>query len=152
MSATRDVRVHLVQREEDIPPFTGLDAMTRFFHDNMKPWHDTPADVRRGIEYAFSDEEGKGGFVLIAEMEATMVGGLVMLDTGMGGYVPRNLLLFVAVRPDLRGRGIGGLLVERGLEACEGAVKLHVEYDNPAKRLYERIGFQSKYAEMRYTP
>jgi len=24
-----------------------------------------------------------------------------------------------------------------------------VEYDNPAKRLYERLGFRSRYAEMR---
>ncbi|MDK2978441.1 MAG: hypothetical protein PWP52_1155, partial [Bacteroidales bacterium] len=28
-------------------------------------------------------------------------------------------------------------------------VKLHVEYDNPAKRLYERLGMTTKYAEMR---
>jgi hypothetical protein len=25
-----------------------------------------------------------------------------------------------------------------------------VEYDNPAKRLYERMGFSTKYAEMRW--
>jgi hypothetical protein len=25
-----------------------------------------------------------------------------------------------------------------------------VEYDNPAKRLYERVGMKTKYAEMRY--
>ena len=48
-------------------------------------------------------------------------------------------------------RGIGGRLIEHCLGLCNGDVKLHVEYDNPAKRLYERLGFESKYAEMRWT-
>ena len=41
-------------------------------------------------------------------------------------------------------------IVEESFKHCDGDVKLHVEYDNPAKRLYERIGFTNKYAEMRY--
>ena len=43
-------------------------------------------------------------------------------------------------------------IIEEACGGLDGAVKLHVEYDNPAKRLYERIGFSTKYAEMRYTP
>ena len=35
--------------------------------------------------------------------------------------------------------------------SVEGDTKLHVEYDNPAKRLYERLGFENKYAEMRWS-
>lgn len=72
-----------------------------------------------------------------------------MLSTHMSGYVPPNLLLYVAVSPSRRGRGIGGELVARSLDRCRGPVKLHVEYDNPARRLYERLGFESRYAEMR---
>ncbi len=68
----------------------------------------------------------------------------------MKGYVPENILLFVAVDPAHRNRGTGGWLIREALARCAGAVKLHVEYDNPAKRLYERLGFRSKYAEMRY--
>jgi ribosomal protein S18 acetylase RimI-like enzyme len=54
------------------------------------------------------------------------------------------------VDPETRGRGIGGALIERCLAEADGDVKLHVDYDNPAKRLYERLGFTSKYAEMRW--
>ena len=56
------------------------------------------------------------------------------------------------MRPDLRGQGLGRRIIEEACGGLDGAVKLHVEYDNPAKRLYERIGFSTKYAEMRYTP
>ena len=73
-----------------------------------------------------------------------------MLRTGMKGYVPENLLVFVAVDPALRGRGVGEQLVRKAIELADGDIKLHVERQNPAKRLYERLGFASKYAEMRY--
>lgn len=72
-----------------------------------------------------------------------------MLKTGMKGYIPENILLFVTVTPDSRGLGVGKRLIEKSIALCEGNVKLHVEYDNPAKRLYERIGFTTKYADMR---
>jgi ribosomal protein S18 acetylase RimI-like enzyme len=32
---------------------------------------------------------------------------------------------------------------------AEGDIALHVEPDNPAKILYEKLGFTSKYLEMR---
>jgi ribosomal protein S18 acetylase RimI-like enzyme len=54
--------------------------------------------------------------------------------------------LTIAVRKDLRGRGIGGALLE-DLIACARkaglpALSLSVEADNPALRLYERAAFR----------
>jgi ribosomal protein S18 acetylase RimI-like enzyme len=72
-----------------------------------------------------------------------------MLNTHMTGFIPPNLVLYVAVSPHRRGEGIGTALLSRSIDRCDGAVKLHVEYDNPAKRLYEKLGFKSRYAEMR---
>jgi ribosomal protein S18 acetylase RimI-like enzyme len=50
----------------------------------------------------------------------------------------------------VRGKGVGSKIIRKGFELADGDVKLHVEYDNPAKRLYERLGMTTKYAEMRY--
>ena len=41
--------------------------------------------------------------------------------------------------------------LNKGLKEIENDVALHVEPDNPAKKLYERLGFTNKYLEMRLT-
>lgn len=141
-----------IDRPEDLPDWAPRDLLARFFHETMAPWNDTLEDVQRALDYLFSDAEGKGGFLVLASQDDELVGALAMLNTGMGGYVPAHILLFVSVDPGRRGQGLGRRIIEYALAECDGPVKLHVEYDNPAKRLYERVGFSSKYAEMRYTP
>ena len=61
-----------------------------------------------------------------------------------------NILVYIAVHGSQRGKGVGQQLIERAFEATEGDIALHVEPDNPARRLYERLGFTNKYLEMRW--
>jgi len=143
------VSLHEVEVPHDLPEGLSLEDVVEFFHSRMKPYHDTIEDVRRGLDYAFSDAEGKGGFLVLALQGGAMVGGITILNTGMAGYIPEHLLLFVAVDPALRGRGIGERLIRAAFQRVDGAMKLHVEHDNPARRLYERVGFSNKYLEMR---
>jgi len=150
ISVKKDIQLHVVNRSEGCPAWTNWDALAAFLNESLKPYEDTLADIRRGIDDAFEQRGGRRGFVLIAETDRRPAGALVMLRTGMKGYVPENLLLFVAVAPSLRGRSIGRRLVRRAIELTDGDIKLHVEQDNPAQRLYEQVGFQSKYTEMRY--
>jgi ribosomal protein S18 acetylase RimI-like enzyme len=53
-------------------------------------------------------------------------------------------LIDVALLPEFRGRGLGGRLLadvlERGRQS-DKAVTIHVEQNNPAMRLYHRLGF-----------
>jgi [ribosomal protein S18]-alanine N-acetyltransferase len=136
---------------EDLPAGLTTENLGRFLHESLKPYEDPYPVVLAGIEYALGDDPCKGGFVLLAMQGQELVGAVVMLRTGMSGYVPENLLLFIAVEPEARGRGVGGALIRRVFDECEGEIKLHVEHDNPARRLYERNGFKSKYLEMRWT-
>lgn len=145
----KPVDFQVFHEEADLPESARRPELIRFFHECMKPYEDRPEDVARALDYAFSERPGEGGFLVLGRRGKEIVSGLVMLRTGMGGYVPENLLLFVATRPELRGQGIGRRICERALAECRGAVKLHVEHENPAKRLYERLGFRSRYAEMR---
>jgi ribosomal protein S18 acetylase RimI-like enzyme len=64
-------------------------------------------------------------------------------------YVSRTAdeirIIDIALLPDWRGRGIGGALLGPILEESDRTgrpVRLHVEKNNPALRLYARLGFE----------
>lgn len=53
-------------------------------------------------------------------------------------------LMDIALLPEYRGRGVGGRLIGELLDegaAAGKAVSVHVERNNPARRLYARLGF-----------
>lgn len=137
-----------VESPDQMPDWLSRSQLVEFFHTTMRPYQDKSEDVDRALAYAFDPR--RGGFLMLVRQEAKLAGALLMLRTGMSGYVPENLLVFVTVAPDLRNQGVGRRLIEHSLAQCSGSVKLHVEYDNPARRLYERIGFAAKYVEMRF--
>ncbi len=141
--------IKVLRKDEDFEDIT-RDEFIDFLHTHLEKFGDPKKDINKCLNYAFSGEKGEGGFALAAFYEGKLVGGLIMNKTGMGGYIPDYVLVYVAVDASYRGKGFGRQIVEKSFELCDGDVKLHVEYDNPAKRLYERIGFTNKYAEMRY--
>lgn len=144
------LQVLLIRDDKDFPAHLDRQKLARFLHESLKPFEDTLANIGNGIDYALSSSPGEGGFILVAESGRHLAGALVVLRTGMKGYIPENILLFVAVASTFRRKGIGEKLIEKALQVSDGDVKLHVEHANPAKRLYLRLGFTNKYAEMRY--
>lgn len=135
---------------EDFTVALSRNEFVDFLHKHLDQFRDPKEQIEACLDYSFSKAEGKGGFALAAFYENKLVGGLIMVDTGMIGYIPEHYLVYVAVDASIRGKGIGSQIIRHGINKAEGNVALHVEYDNPAKRLYERLGFTSKYAEMRF--
>jgi len=126
------------------------DNLIDFLYQHLDKFGDTKEAISECLDYAMSDEEARGGYVLLAIDVEQIVGAVIMIRTGMKYYIPEYFLVYIAVHHDFRNQGLGGKLVSRVFELTEGDIALHVEYENPAKRLYERMGFKSKYAEMRY--
>jgi ribosomal protein S18 acetylase RimI-like enzyme len=126
-----------------------MDAVAHFLHEHLGRYGDPLEQILRCLRRASGDDPTDGGTVTLAEEDGALVGVVVTNDTHMSGYVPENLLVYVATRADVRGRGIGAALMEHALDGLEGGVALHVEHDNPAARLYRRLGFTNKYLEMR---
>jgi ribosomal-protein-alanine N-acetyltransferase len=141
--------IRLIHKESDFKSIT-RDQFTQFLFTHLERFGDPLRDIQKCLNYALSDEKSEGGFALAAIYQGELAGGLIMNRTGMADYIPDWVLVYVAVDASHRGKGFGRQLIEEAFRHCDGDVKLHVEYDNPAKRLYERIGFVNKYAEMRY--
>lgn len=128
------------------------DRLVDFLLEHLDQYGDRKEDIARAIEYANDPHGHKGGYILEAYQDGAIVGAVVVNKTGMSGYIPENILVYIAVDRSLRGSGIGQELMKRALQIAKGHVALHVEPDNPARKLYQKLGFTNKYLEMRYDP
>ena len=135
---------------DDPPSAQEIEATASFLHEHLDRYGDPIPQIRDCLAYATDRDPARGGTVTLARADGRIVGAVVTNRTGMGGYIPENILVYIAVHGDARGRGLGRRLMRAALDAVEGDVALHVEPDNPARRLYESLGFTSKYLEMRF--
>jgi ribosomal-protein-alanine N-acetyltransferase len=126
------------------------DEIVDFLGTHLEQYGDNESDIRKAIAYAMKDIPSAGGFVLVDTDGEQIVGAVVINETGMGGYIPENILVYIAIHNGYRGQGLGKKMMKLALESCKGDVALHVEPDNPARFLYEKLGFENKYLEMRY--
>ncbi len=144
------MNIHIVENMDDFPSWIDFRGLTDFLYESLKPYEDPREEVAAGIKKSLTPDDMNSGFVVIAGEDEKPLGAVVMLTTGMTGFVPENLLLYIAVSPDARRRGVGKKMFRKVAEHTEGDIKLHVEHDNPAVKFYESMGMTSKYREMRY--
>lgn len=120
-----------------------------FLYEHLDQYGDPHEDIMKCLDYALSQSVDKGGFAVMAREEGKIVGAVVINRTGMSGYIPDNILVYIAVDASQRGKGLGKQLMSAAINKAEGDIALHVEPDNPARKLYEKLGFTNKYLEMR---
>ena len=120
-----------------------------FLYEHLDQFGDAHEAIMKCINFALDEEKKFGGFVLVSEDQGKINGAVVVNKTGMEGYIPENILVYIAVDRAYRGKGIGKMLMQKTFDMAEGDIKLHVEPENPARFLYEKLGFTSKYLEMR---
>ncbi len=122
-----------------------------FLFNHLDEFGDAREDILKAIDYALDATVRPGGFVLTATNTAKeeMVGAVVVNRTGMEGYIPENILVYIATHRNYRGHGIGKMLMSKAIKFADGSIALHVEPENPAVHLYRKLGFTNKYLEMR---
>lgn len=107
-------------------------------------------NVREAVEYAIKNKPSFGGFVLTAHHGRQLFAVVVVNRTGMEGYNPNNLFVYVTFHEDYRNDETLMLQVlKRAIDLTDGDIALHVEPKNPVLRLYKKMGFEAQYLELR---
>lgn len=136
--------------ETDKPNSTEKNRIIDFLFEHLEQYGDLRPDIAKAVDYAFKEGLSFGGFVLVSYDESKIAGVVVINQTGMKGYIPENILVYIATHKAFRGKGIGKQLMLETIKQADGNLALHVEPENPARFLYEKVGFTSKYIEMRH--
>lgn len=118
-----------------------------FLYTHLEEYGDHIEDILKCIDYVMNPD--KGGNIVVGLDENKIVGVVILNNTGMKGFIPENILVYIAVDNSQRGKGYGKKLMQKAISLVEGNIALHVEPNNPAKKLYEKLGFTNKYLEMR---
>lgn len=124
-------------------------AIVDFLFTHLDQYGDPKAHILKCLDYAVQDIDSPGGFAVIHTDGGKINGAVIVNRTGMGGYIPENILVYIAIDTAYRGQGLGRALMEKAIATAEGDIALHVEANNPAKFLYEKLGFTNPYLEMR---
>jgi|SRR5690625_1236284 len=134
------------------PTTSERSELVDFLFKELGKYGDPKKDISNCLKFALAEsEKSLGGFALVYRNEnSEIVGATIINETGMGKYIPDNILVYIAVHESTRGKGIGKKIMKKAIETAKGDIALHVEPDNPAKFLYEKLGFTNKYLEMRY--
>ena len=135
--------------EQNKPSESEKSEVVDFLFDNLQEYGDPKHQIERAIDYSIKEFTSFGGFTMVLIEEEEIRAAVVVNKTGMDGYIPENILVYIATDKNHRGKGIGKKLLQSTIENAEGDIALHVDSDNPAKKLYEKFGFTNPYLEMR---
>jgi ribosomal protein S18 acetylase RimI-like enzyme len=132
------------QSEADRPFLASLYASTRTQEMAMVPWSDEQKQTflqwQFDAQTSHYDTHYEGADFLIVEREGAPI-GRIYLDRR-----PDEIeIIDIALLPESRGAGLGSRLLRDVMQEAEAggkSVMIYVENFNPARHLYDRLGFQ----------
>jgi len=134
--------------------FTGItpserNAIIKFLCQNQEGYGVDRRSISNALDYAVKDCPSFGGFVLVMEEDKEVVGTVVINRTGMEGYNAENVLAYFSTHLRYRNNGLGRKMMEKAMENVKGDIALHLTPNHPERGLFEELGFQARYLEMR---
>jgi ribosomal protein S18 acetylase RimI-like enzyme len=132
------------ERPQDEPFLLELYSSTRADEMQQVPWQESQKEAFLRMQFQLQTVHYRkyypdASFQIILSEDCPI--GRLYVDAGQEGI----LIIDVALLPQYRGKGIGGHIMEdllRKAVAESKPVRIHVERENRALRLYRRMGFQ----------
>lgn len=131
--------------ETDTPFLRALYASTREEEMALLPW--TPEQKREFLDFQFHAQTkhydefyGAADFLIIELDREAPIGRLYIFRNG-----EEIEIIDIALLPDFRGKGLGRELLQEIIDEAKRdgkIVAIYVENFNPARHLYDRLGFQ----------
>jgi ribosomal protein S18 acetylase RimI-like enzyme len=137
------IALRAAQLPDDEPFLCQVYASTRQEEMALTGWTAEQVDAFMYMQFAaqhrYYREQLPLSEFMIVEREGESIGRLYL-----GDWDEDLRLIDIALLPEARNQGIGTRLIRDVMERARllgKPVRLHVEHDNPARRLYERLGF-----------
>jgi [ribosomal protein S18]-alanine N-acetyltransferase len=77
-----------------------------FLHEHLEQYRDSKPDITKAIDYALKEYHSFGGFVMVARENSEIACAVVVNETGMKGYIPENILVYIATHKNHREKGL----------------------------------------------
>lgn len=130
-------------------PMFEKSPLINFIRENSENKEVSSQMVREAVDYAIKEIPSFGGFILTASDEGQTVGAIVVNKTGLNGGNPKHRVIYLAIKEEYRQKGIGSDLIKKAVHFAKGDISLRVAHNSEAIKLYESLGFETKYVEMR---
>src|SRR5690606_34890696 len=117
-----------------------INRVANFLFQNFDKFRDSKSAIRKSLMYAAKEIPGLGGYVFVLEENDEILGAVVVNRTGMNEYLSENILVYVAVKRECRGKGLGKKLIEHTIKYCKGDIAIHINKENPAINLFKDKG------------
>lgn len=123
-----------------------LEALPPLF-DQYRVFYGQTSDEKKGRNFLKERFDNQESIILIAAKENLFVGFTqLFFSFSSVSLEPTLILNDLYVNPDYRQQGVGALLLKSAQEYCRTnkykGLALETAIDNPAQRLYERLGWE----------
>ena len=124
-------------------------ALVKFLLCNSE---ETDASViEEAIDHALKIKPSFGGFIFTTWEAGRLMAAVLVNKTGMSGFNPGCLLTYACVDKSHRQKTkILRDLIQRTIKNAKGDIGLHLKRDSPALPIFESLGFEEQYLELRF--
>lgn len=129
---------------EDMEFLFQVYASTRMDEMAIVPWDDNQKadflNMQFNAQHTYYQEHYKGAAFDLILLDGEPIGRLYLTQ-----WEDEMRVIDIAILPEYRNRGIGRAIYDDIMAEAKAAgktVSIHVEQNNPARRLYDRLGFR----------